>query len=168
MARKGTRVPRRPSAIPPGFRSVTPYLTVVGGSKAIDFYKRAFGAKELSRQAMPDGRILNAQIKIGDSIVMLSDEFPGSDLKSPESLGSSTVTLHIYTKDVDRLWQRAVSAGARITMPIDDQFWGEHYGQLADPFGHRWSLSQRIQMSHKEAEFKRKAAMAMFSRGEHP
>lgn len=91
---------------------------------------------------MPDGKILNAEIKIGDSIVMLSDEFPGSDAKSPASLGSSTVTLHIYTKDVDKLWQKAVSAGARITMPLDNQFWGERYGQLADPFGHQWSLSR--------------------------
>ena len=117
---------------------------------------------------MPDGKILNAQIKIGDSIVMLSDEFPGSDTKSPSSLGTSTVSLHIYTKDVDKLWQRAVSAGAKITMPLDNQFWGERYGQLADPFGHRWTLSQRIKMSREEMDAKQKAAMAMFAKGEHP
>ncbi len=156
------------SPIPRGFGTVTPYLTIAGGAQAIDFYKKAFGAKELSRSSTPDGKILNANIKIGDSIVMLSDEFPGSDAKSPASLGSSTVTLHIYTKDVDRLWQRALSAGAKVRMPLDNQFWGERYGQLADPFGHRWSLSQRIKMSPAEIEAKQRAAMAMFSPGEHP
>ena len=165
---EGRRTSKHPGPIPRGFRTITPYLTVTGGILALDFYKKAFGARELSRRVMPDGKVLNAHVKIGDSIIMLSDEFPGSDTKSPTSMGSSTVTLHIYTKDVDRLWQRAVSAGAKVTMPLESQFWGERYGQLVDPFGHRWSLSQRIKMSPEEMEAKRKAAMAMFSQGEHP
>ncbi|MGP8124707.1 MAG: VOC family protein [Nitrososphaerales archaeon] len=164
----GGRRSEHPGPIPRGFRTITPYLTVTGGALALDFYKRAFGAKELSRHAMPDGKILNAHVKIGDSIVMLSDEFPGSATKSPTSMGSSTVTLHIYTKRVDRLWQRAVSAGAKVTMPLENQFWGERYGQLADPFGHRWSLSQRIKMNPEEMGVKQEAAMAMFSQSKHP
>lgn len=154
--------------IPSEFHSVTPYLVVSRGKEAIEFYKNAFGAQELEKQLMPDGKLFHGRIKIGNSIVMLSDEFPGSDLKAPTSLGSSTVTLHIYSDDVDNLWRRALSAGARIVMPLDNQFWGERYGQLMDPFGHRWSLSMRIPMSMEEMEAKRKAAMSMFQRGEHP
>lgn len=99
---------------------------------------------------------------------MLSEEFPGSDAKSPTSLGTSTVTLHIYSKDAEKLWQQAISAGAKITIPVEDQFWGERYGQIADPFGHRWSISKQVKMSPKEMETKRKAAMAIFEQGQHP
>jgi uncharacterized glyoxalase superfamily protein PhnB len=155
-------------SVPLGFRTVTPYLVISGASKAIEFYKKAFNAKETSRNELPDGRILNAQIRIGDSIVMLSEEFPGSDAKSPTSLGTSTVTLHLYSKDAEKLWQQAISAGAKITMPMEDRFWGERYGQLTDPFGHRWSISKRVKMSAEEMETKRKAAMAMFQQGQHP
>ncbi|MGI0080070.1 MAG: VOC family protein [Nitrososphaerales archaeon] len=154
--------------IPTGFRTVTAYLVVNNGSGAIDFYKRAFGAKELTKNATPDGKIMNSQIKIGDSIVMISDEFPGSNTKSPSSLGTSTVTLHLYTKNVDKLWAQAVSSGASVAMALENQFWGERYGQLVDPFGHHWSLSQRIKMSPKEMEEKQKAAMAMFAQAEPP
>ena len=154
-------------AIPKGFHSVTPYLTVNNGSEAIEFYKRALGAKELLRHATPDGKILNAQIRIGDSIVMLSDEFPGSDTRSPASLGTSTVTLHIYTKDVNKLWEQAIAAGARILMPLSNQFWGERYGQITDPYGHRWSLSQQVKMSKEEMEALEKASMEMLGQGEH-
>jgi PhnB protein len=156
-SRKSRSVP----PIPKGFHSVTPYLVVNNGSEAIEFYKRAFGARELLRHATPDGKILNAQLKIGDSIVMLSDEFPGADTHSPASLGTSTVTLHIYTKDVNKLWDQAVGAGARVMMPLNNQFWGERYGQLADPFGHRWSLSQQVKMSEEEMQALEKASMEM-------
>ncbi len=166
--KRASRKPKEPPTIPPGFRTVTPYLVIKGAALALDFYRRAFGAKELDREALPDGMLMHARMKIGDSIVMLSDEFPGSDIKSPTSIGTSTVTLHLYTKEVDKLWQQAVGAGAKVMMPLDNQFWGERYGQLADPFGHRWSLSQRIKMSREEMEAKRKAAMAMFAQGEHP
>jgi uncharacterized glyoxalase superfamily protein PhnB len=153
---------KRLKSVPEGFHTVTPYLVISGASKAIEFYKKAFNAKILSKNALPDGRILNAQIKIGDSVVMLSEEFHGSDVKSPTSVGTSTVTLHIYSKDAEKLWQQAISAGAKIMMPMENQFWGERYGQLADPFGHRWSISKQVKMSAKEMEIKRKAAMAMF------
>ena len=154
------------SPIPAGFRSVTPYLAIDGAARAIEFYKKAFGAKELTRQATPDGKIMNASVKIGDSIVMMSDVFPGS-AKSPNALGGSPVTLHIYSKDVDGLWQTALSAGARVIMPLDNQFWGERYGQLADPFGHRWSVSMQVKMSREEMDAKQKEAMAVFAQSEH-
>ena len=89
-------------------------------------------------------------------------------MKSPSSAGTTTVTLHIYTTNVDKLWRRALDAGAKIVMPLENQFWGERYGQLQDPFGHQWSMSQRINMTRKEMEEKQKQAMAMFSQGEHP
>ena len=133
-----TKKPKQVKPIPSGFRTVTPYLVLNDASGAIEFYKKAFGAKELTRNLTPDGKILNAQIKIGDSIVMLSDEFPmpGSTIKSPSSLGASTFTMHIYSKNVDKLWEQAVAAGAMVGMPLDNMFWGERYGQLVDPFGH--------------------------------
>jgi len=155
-------------SVPSGFRTVTPYLVIKEAAKAIRFYKNAFNAKELARNSLPDGRILNARIKIGDSIVMLSEEFPGSDVKSPTSLGASTVTLHIYSKDAEKLWKQAIAAGAKVTMPMENQFWGELYGQLSDPFGHRWSISKQVKMSDKEMETKRKASFAMFKQGQHP
>jgi PhnB protein len=154
--------------IPPGEHSVTPYLTVNNGSKAIDFYKKAFNAGELFRETVSDGKILHARMRIGDSIVRLSDEFAGSPHKSPVSLGATTVTLHIYTENVDELWQQAVQAGAKVVLPLDNQFWGERYGILVDPFGHQWSMSMAIKMSPEEMEAKRKAVMSMFSKGEHP
>jgi len=166
--KKSSRKKSKVLPIPKGFHTVTPYLVVNNGSTAIEFYKNAFGAKELLRHSTPDGKVLNAQLRIGDSIVMLSDEFPGSDTRSPASLGASTVTLHVYTKDVNKLWDQAVSAGARIVMPLNNQFWGERYGQLADPFGHRWSLSQQVKMSDEEMQALEKASMEMLAQGEHP
>lgn len=154
-------------AIPSGFRTVSSYLTVSDGKNAIEFYKKAFGGKELARSLTPGGKIMNAQIKIGDCIVMVSDEVPGALTKSPLTIGTSTVTLHIYSKNVDKLWSQALDAGARVVMPLDNQFWGDRYGQLVDPFGHHWSLAQHIKMSAKEMEEKQKAAMAMFSAGAH-
>jgi PhnB protein len=154
--------------IPLGEHSVTPYLIVNNGSKAIDFYKQAFNAEEHFRETMPDGKILHARMRIGDSIVRLSDEFPSSSHKSPASLGATTVTLHIYTENVDELWQQAVHAGAKVVLQLDNQFWGERYGMLADPFGHQWSISMAIKMSPEEMAAKRKAVMSMFSKGEHP
>lgn len=170
--KKSARAPNRRAsqsgAIPRGMRSVTPYLVLDGASKAIDFYKRAFGAKEIDRAPMPDGTLLHATIRIGDSLIMMSDEFPGSDSKSPTSAGTTTFNLHIYSKNVDRLWNQAIDAGAKPTMPLEDQFWGERYGKLRDPFGHIWSVSMVLKMSKQEKEAKRQAAMAMFGVGEHP
>jgi PhnB protein len=154
--------------IPVGFSTITPYLMINGAAKAIEFYKKAFGAKKLAVEKLPNGKILHARIKIGDSIVMMSDELTGSEAASPTSVRSSTVTLHLYSKNVDKLWGRAVKAGAKITMPIENQFWGERYGQLLDPFGHSWSLSMRVKMTPKEMKSKRQTVMEMFARSENP
>ncbi len=168
-ARRAKRPPRsRSLPIPRGFHVVTPSLTVEGGVAALEFYKNAFGAKELARQTTPDGKLIHGRIRIGDSIVMLSDVFPGSDLAAPSTVGTTTVTLHLYSTDVETLWNRAVAAGAKVTMPLDDQFWGERYGHLLDPFGHHWSLSMRIPMSKATKEAKRKEAMQALSQGESP
>lgn len=154
--------------IPPGFRTVTPYLSIDGAAQALEWYKKAFGAKELDREATPDGKLMHARIRIGDSIVMMSDVFPGADSQAPTTLGNTTTTLHIYAKNVEKLWEQAVSAGAKVTMPLDNQFWGERYGKLKDPFGHNWSISQRIPMTRQEMKQKQEQAMAMFSQGQHP
>jgi len=158
----------RTAPIPRGMRTVTPYLAINGASRAIEFYKKAFGAKEISRQGMPDGTLMHAMIQIGDSLVMMSDEFPGGDTKSPTSAGGTTFNLHVYSKDVDKLWNQAIAAGAKPSMPLEDQFWGERYGKLQDPFGHVWSVAMVVKMSGKEKEAKRQAAFAMFEKGEHP
>ena len=161
--------PKRATAIHEGFRSVTPYLAVNGAAQAIEWYKKAFGAKEFEkeRQATPDGKLMHGRIRIGDSIVMLSDVFPGSPVKDPLELGNTPVTLHIYVKNVDDMWKRAVDAGAKVDTPLDNQFWGERYGQLRDPYGHAWSMSMRIPMSQEEIDQKRQEAMRMFSQGQH-
>lgn len=151
--------------IPRGFRTVTPYLSINGAAAAIDWYKKAFGAKELFREAMPDGKLMHARIRIGDSIVMMSDIMPGPNAPS-EISGKLPVSLHIYIRNVDKMWQQAVDAGAKVTMPLDNQFWGERYGQLTDPFGHNWSLSEQVKMSKAEKDEKQKQAMAMFSQGQ--
>ncbi len=132
--------------------------------KALEFYKRAIGAKEISkwRQLTPDGKVVHAIFTIGDSLIMLSDGFGRS---SPDQ---GQMTLHIYTKNVDKLWKDALEAGAKIAMPLDDMYWGERYGQLVDPFGNRWSVSMRVNMSKKEMAAKQKESMAMFEEGEHP
>jgi uncharacterized glyoxalase superfamily protein PhnB len=149
-------------------RTVTPYLVIDGAARAIDFYKKAFGAKEIDRSPMPDGTLMHATIQIGDSIIMMSDEFPGGDTKAPTSAAGTTVNLHINSKDVDKLWNQAVNAGAQPTLPLENQFWGERYGKLQDPFGHVWSVSMPVKMSEKEKEAKRQAAFAMFEKAERP
>jgi len=168
ISKKPIRKPRKLSPAPAGFRTVTPYLSVAGAASAIEFYKKAFGAREVMRNAGPDGSIMHARLKIGDSIVMLSDQYPGPGESQQAPPRAGDVTLHVYSKNVDAMWQNAIAAGARVLMPLDNQFWGERYGQLVDPFGHRWSLSMQVRMSTQEREAKQKAAMAMLSQGEHP
>ena len=155
---------RKVEPIPKGFRTVTPYLTIdSNASEALDWYKKAFGAKELARQTTPDGKIMHARMRIGDSIVMLSDNLRGSQTSTRNA--NPKVALHIYAKNVDKLWQQAVDAGAKVNMPIDNQFWGERYGQLSDPYGHTWSLSQQVAMSREEMKEKQEQAMSSFSQG---
>jgi uncharacterized glyoxalase superfamily protein PhnB len=149
--------------IPEGFHTLTPHLVVRNAAQAIEFYKRAFGAevRGVSHHS-PDGKITHAELKIGDSILMLADEFPEANCLSPQALGGSPITLHIYVEDVDTAFSRAVAAGATVTMPLADQFWGDRYGQLVDPFGHRWSLATHKQdLTHEEI---RKAAEAVFAK----
>jgi PhnB protein len=146
------------SSIPRGVHTVTPYLAVGNASEAIDFYKRAFGAKERSRMAAPDGKVMHAEIQIGDSKVFVADEFPQSDSKAPSSLGGTSVGLHLYFADVDRAFARAVAAGATPTMPPTPMFWGDRFGKLRDPFGHLWSLAQHVEDVSPKEMAKRAAA----------
>jgi len=157
-----------PPPIPPGFGTVTAYLAVEGGLAAIEFYKKAFGAREVMRRVTPNGRLIHGQIQIGDTMVFLSDVFPDSDTASPSSIGTTTVTLHIYTDNVDALWDRAVAAGAKVTQPLENQYWGERYGQLIDPFGHHWTLSMQVKIDREEMEARRQEAEAAFAREERP
>ena len=146
--------------IPKGFHTVTPYLTVTDSARAIDFYKQAFGAEELFRVDGPDGKIAHAEIKIGDSVIMLSDEMPGFS-RSPESLGGTAVNIFLYVKDVDQVFNQAVAAGAKIGMPLSDMFWGDRYGQVTDPFGHSWSLAtHKEDVPPEELRKRTRAAMA--------
>ena len=132
-------------AIPAGHRTVTPYLTVKNGISALEFYKKAFGATETFRLLMPDGRLGHAEIRLGDSMIMLSDEFPEHGGKAPGTLGGSPVNIHLYVENVDAFFKRAVAAGAKERKPVMDQFYGDRSGQLEDPFGHLWWVA-----THKE------------------
>ena len=139
--------------IPQGMHSVTPHLVCAGAAKAIEFYKQAFGAVEQARLPGPDGRLMHASVKIGDSQVMLVDEMPEWGALGPKSLKGSPVTIHLYVDDVDAVVERAVKAGAKVTMPVADQFWGDRYGKLEDPFGHHWSVATHVRdVSMEEAQ----------------
>ncbi len=154
---------KRVKPIPAGYRSVTPYLTVRDGARAIDFYKDALGAVEKVRMIGPDGRsVMHAELKIGDSIVMLSDEFPGmSTCRSPQSLGGTTVSLFLYVRDVDAAFKRASNSGCKVLMELTDMFWGDRFGKLEDPFGNQWSMATHTEnVSPKELGRRAQAAMA--------
>jgi PhnB protein len=127
--------------IPDGYRTVTPYLVVSHAAAAIDFYKRAFGAKEIMRMDGPPGKIGHAELKIGDSMIMLADEMPGSGMRSPQSIGGTAVGIFLYVENVDKAFAQATAAGAKVEMPLADMFWGDRYGKLTDPFGHSWSMA---------------------------
>lgn len=138
-------MPTRVKPVPKGYRSVTPYLTLHDAARALDFYKRAFGAQEVVRMDGPDGKIAHAEIKIGDSMIMLADEMPGAGSRSPQSLGGTSGGIFLYVENADAVFSQAVSAGAQVEMPLADMFWGDRYGRLKDPFGHSWSVA-----THKE------------------
>ena len=133
-----------PNPVPPDMHSVTPHLVCRGAADAIAFYVKAFGAVELARLPGPDGRLMHAMVRIGDSPLMLVDEYPEQGGASPVALKGSPVTLHLYVPDVDAAFARAVAAGARATLPVADMFWGDRYGRLEDPFGHQWSLATHV------------------------
>jgi PhnB protein len=127
--------------IPEGYHTLTPYMTVRDAARAIEFYKKAFGATERGVMKDPTGKVMHAELLIGDSIVMLADEYPDYGALSPETVGGSSMGLHIYVDNVDAAFDRAIKAGARVEMPVMDQFWGDRYGKLKDPFGHKWSIA---------------------------
>src|SRR5215471_1567558 len=146
--------------IPDGYRTVTPYLTVDDAAAAIEFYQRAFGAQEVMRMEGMPGKIAHAEIKIGDSMVMLSDEMPGSGTRSPQSAGCTTASIFLYVEDVDALFQQAESAGATVEMPPTNMFWGNRFGKVSDPFGHLWSMATHVEDIAPE-EMGRRAQEAM-------
>lgn len=145
--------------IPEGYHSVTPYLTVKGAARALEFYEKAFGAKVLFRMDDKDGRVGHAEIQLGDSRVMLSDEHPEMGVRSPHSVGGTPVSIHLYTDDVDATVARAVAAGAEVTRAVADQFYGDRSGTLTDPFGHRWFVSTHTEDVPPD-ELERRAAAA--------
>jgi len=130
--------------IPDWMHSVTPHLVCAGAAEAIEFYKKAFNATELTRLPGPPGKLMHASIRIGDSAIMLVDEFPDCGSLGPKARGGSSVTIHLQVEDVDAIVKQAVAAGAKVTMPVADMFWGDPYGQLEDPFGHRWSVATHV------------------------
>ena len=162
-----TRKAKRTQGAEPKPRTLTPYLAVGNAAEAIEWYKRALGAREVSRNLEPTGKVMHATLKVGDSLVYLSDIFPGSDMKDPRDSGPS-VNLHIYSRDINRIFETAVSSGARVTMPLADQFWGDRYGRLQDPFGHSWAFSYPAKMTEAQKEKMREEAMKAMSGGERP
>jgi PhnB protein len=146
--------------IPDNYPRVTPYLTIDGAAAAIDFYRDVLGAEERGRMPGPDGKIGHAELAIGDSMIMLSDAFPGMDQPSPTSLGGSPVFLMVYVEDVDDVFARAVKAGAKELAPVQDQFYGDRSGQFEDPFGHRWNVASHVEDVPPE-EMEKRAAAAM-------
>ena len=159
-------MPSQAKPIPQGYRSVTPYLTLNDAARALDFYKRAFGAQEIMRMDGPNGKIGHAEIKIGDSMIMLGDEMPGSGARSPQSLGGTTGGVFLYVENVDTFFKQAVAAGAKAESQPADMFWGDRYGRLKDPFGHSWAVA-----THKEdvapAEMSKRMQEATAQRAQH-
>lgn len=151
-------------AIPDGYHTATPYLIVKGASDALDFYKKALGATEIMRMPGPDGRIAHAEIKIGNSILMLADEAPAMNARSPKTLGGSPISIMLYVEDADARFNQAVAAGAKVIRPLTDQFYGDRSGMVEDPFGYTWSIS-----THKEdvpsEEMQRRAEAFMKKQG---
>jgi uncharacterized glyoxalase superfamily protein PhnB len=136
--------------IPEGMHSVTPHLVCAGAADAIEFYKKAFGAVEVARLPGPDGKLMHAMVRVGDSAIMLVDENPQYGMLGPKALKGSSVTIHLYVDDADACVARAVKAGAKVTMPLDDMFWGDRYGKLEDPFGHHWSVATHVRDVSRE------------------
>lgn len=148
-------------AIPEGYHTLTPYLAVDDAAQAIEYYKNAFGAKERMRMERPDGKIGHAELEIGDSMVMLSDPFPHATTRPPKELGGTSGSVFMYVEDVDAVVKQAVDTGATITMEVADQFWGDRFGSIQDPFGHSWSIATHVEdVPPEEMAERAKQAMA--------
>ncbi len=147
--------------VPEGYRTVTPYLIIRDAAKAIEFYKKAFGAVERFRMPTPDGKLAHAEIQIGDSMIMIADENPEWGVQSPQALNGSPVSVFLYVPDVDATFKQAVAAGASEAMPVADMFWGDRYGKVVDPFGHKWDIATHVEdVSPAEMEERMKKAMS--------
>jgi PhnB protein len=145
--------------IPDGYPQVTPYLSIDGAAAAIEFYGEVLGTKERMRMPGPDGKIGHCELELGDSIIMLADEFPDMGVRSPKSVGGTPVTISVYVDDVDQVFERAVKAGANALRPVENQFYGDRAGQFEDPFGHRWSVATHVEDVPPDEMAKRAAAM---------
>jgi uncharacterized glyoxalase superfamily protein PhnB len=153
---KGSKTPpRRVQAVPKGYHTLTPGLTVQDAAKAIEFYVRAFGAKEESRMPGPDGRIMHAELRIGDSLFMIGEEMPDRNVRGPKTIGGSPVSLNLYLESADATFALAVNAGAKALQPVEMMFWGDRYGKIEDPFGHVWGLCTRVENLSPEEVAKR-------------
>jgi PhnB protein len=146
--------------VPEGFHTITPHITVADAAKAIHFYQRAFGAELVSRMEGPGGKVMHAEVRIGDSLLFLNDEFPQMGARSPKSLGGTSMTIHLTVEDCDGLFRRATQAGAEVVMPLNDMFWGDRYGMVQDPDGYRWAIASHIEDVSPE-ECARRGAEAM-------
>ncbi|PWU03049.1 MAG: glyoxalase [Candidatus Melainabacteria bacterium] len=131
--------------VPNGFRTLTPHLVIKGASEAAEFYKNVFHAEEIGRMLTPERRIMHLELKIGDSMLFICEEIPPMNCKGPTSLGGTPVTIHVFVEDVDAVFNRAVKAGATVTMPVNNMFWGDRYGKFVDPFGHNWGVATRVE-----------------------
>ena len=145
--------------IPQGYHEVTPYLFIKGAADAIEYYKKVFGATERMRMPGPNGRVMHAEIEIGDSIVMLADEHPQMGARSPQTIGGTACSLHVYVRDVDTVVKNAVDSGAQLARPVENQFYGDRSGTIIDPFGHMWSVATHIEDVAPEEMRKRMAKM---------
>lgn len=155
--------------IPEGYHAVTPYLSIRDAASALDFYKRAFGARERMRMDAPGGKIGHAEVRIGDSVVMLADEYPDLDFLGPKSRGGTSVTLHLYVKDCDAVVAAAAAAGAKIVRPVKDEFYGDRTGTIEDPFGHVWHVASRKEdLSKSELRRRSEAAMKQMQTSQTP
>lgn len=146
--------------IPAGMHTITPHIVVGDAAAAADWYKQILGAEERNRIEVPGGKLMQVEVRFGDSAVMLADEFPEAGVLSPLSIGGTATVLQLYTDDVDAIWNRALDAGAEVRQPLHDAFWGERYGQITDPFGHRWGLAQHLR--EVPLDELQEAAAAMF------
>jgi PhnB protein len=154
----------KPKPIPEGYHTLTTYLAVDNATEAIEFYKRAFGAKERLRMAGPGDTIGHAELEIGDSVLMLADPFPQASTKPPKELGGTSANVFMYVEDVDEVVKQAVDAGATVTTPVENMFWGDRYGIVTDPYGHTWSIATHVEdVSPEEMAERGKAAMAAMS-----